>query len=98
MTKDYKKQYEWNKENKLFIGLNLMRNTDADIIEYIEQKQEKGESKQGCIKKCLRAAKALEKSIEDEKITREKVDKAVFEALKELDRDIATEDLKDDKV
>ena len=55
MTKDYKKQYLWNKENKVFIGVNLMKNTDADIIGYIEEKVSAGETKQGIIKRSLRS-------------------------------------------
>lgn len=54
MTRDYKKQYEWNKENKVFIGLSLSKKADGDIIEYIESEVEKGRTKQGVIKDALR--------------------------------------------
>lgn len=54
MTRDYKKQADWRKNNTVFIGVNLNNNTDADIIEYIDKKTEEGETKQGVIKRSLR--------------------------------------------
>ena len=55
MPRDYKKQAEWRKEKTIYIGVNLNNNTDADIIEYIEERVEQGESKQGVIKRSLRS-------------------------------------------
>ena len=60
MTKDAKRRREWEKENRVFIGLNLMKNTDEDILDYIEQKQKEGFTKQGIIKRSLRASEYLE--------------------------------------
>ena len=60
MTRDFKKQYEWKKDKTVFIGLNLNKATDSDIIGYIDKKQEEGETKQGIIKRSLR------KTMEDE--------------------------------
>ena len=54
MTRDYRKQYKWNKENSMFIGVKLMKTTDADIIDYIDASVAAGETKQGCIKRCIR--------------------------------------------
>ena len=56
MTRDYKKQANWRRHNTLYIGVTLNNNTDADIIEYININRKKGESMQGCIKKCIRYA------------------------------------------
>ena len=54
MTRDDKKQYEWRKKKTVFLSANLNSNTDADIIEYIEDKASQGETKQGIIKRCIR--------------------------------------------
>ena len=54
MTRDYRKQYEWRKKATVYIGLNLNSNTDADIIDYIDASVAAGETKQGCIKRCIR--------------------------------------------
>lgn len=54
MARDRKKEYEWNKENKVFIGLSLMRSTDSDIIGYLDKEISKGKSRQGVIKEALR--------------------------------------------
>lgn len=54
MARDRKKEYEWNKENKVFIGLSLMRSTDSDIIRYLDSKVHQGQSRQGVIKEALR--------------------------------------------
>lgn len=58
--RDRKKEYAWNKENKVFIGLSLMKTTDNDIIEYLDNKQKNGESKQGTVKRCIRYAMECE--------------------------------------
>lgn len=63
MARDRKKEYEWNKENKVFIGLSLMRSTDSDIIGYLDKEVAAGKSRQGVIKEALR-----------EKISRETYD------------------------
>jgi hypothetical protein len=41
---------EWEKKNKVFIGANLMRSTDGDIIDWIEKQT----NRQGAIKEALR--------------------------------------------
>ena len=87
MTKDYKKAYQWNRENKVFIGLSLSKSTDADIIGYIESKQEAGESKQGTVKKCIRYAMAAEEREELSEIA-EDTDAKAFDAAM-MDADIA---------
>ena len=56
MTKDPIKRREWEKENRVFIGLNLMKSTDADIIDYIDEETQSGKTKQGVIKDSLRAS------------------------------------------
>lgn len=55
MTRDYKKQYEWMKENKIFISVGLMRKTDQDIIDYLDKKKEETkESRNSIIKSAIR--------------------------------------------
>lgn len=54
MTRDFKKQYQWRKEKTVYIGINLNKGTDSDIIDYLDTKQEQGQSKQGLIKEALR--------------------------------------------
>ena len=56
MTRDYKRQSAWKKENQVYIGLTLSKTTDADIIGYVERKMEEGETKQGVVKRCIREA------------------------------------------
>ena len=55
MTRDYKKQAEWKRENNIYIGIGLSKKLDADIIRYIEDKVSEGETKQGIIKRSLRS-------------------------------------------
>ena len=55
MTKDREKRKEWEKTNRVYIGVNLMRSTDGDIIEYIDQRVSEGETKLGTIKRCIRS-------------------------------------------
>jgi hypothetical protein len=54
--KDPKKTQEWTKENRRFFGVNLMINTDADIISWLEKQS----SMQGAIKDALRSYIALQ--------------------------------------
>ena len=54
MGRDKENRKQWDKENTEFIGIRLMKSTDADIIEYIDKKTEEGETKQGVIKRSLR--------------------------------------------
>lgn len=54
MTRDFKKQYLWNKENKLTFSVVFSRSTDADIIGYLEDKQKQRISRNALIKKALR--------------------------------------------
>lgn len=54
MTRDFKKQYEWRKHNTTYVAITLNNNTDADIIDYIDASVAAGETKQGCIKRCIR--------------------------------------------
>ena len=60
MTRDFKKQYEWKRKNNVYIGLGLSKTTDADIIEYIEDRVEAGETRQGIIKRSLRSTMRVE--------------------------------------
>ena len=60
MARDRKKEYEWNKENKVFIGLSLMRSTDRDIIDFLDSQGKQGKTRQGVIKEALR--EKIEKS------------------------------------
>ena len=54
MTRDPKKSYEWDKKNKYIFSVGLMRETDADIIGYLEDKREKGISRNSIVKEALR--------------------------------------------
>lgn len=56
MTRDRVKRRQWDEANTAFIGVRLMRSTDADIIGYVERKMEEGETKQGVVKRCIREA------------------------------------------
>lgn len=56
MGRDKDHRREWEKENRLFIGINLMRSTDADIIGYIDKKTAEGHTRQGVVKDALRKA------------------------------------------
>jgi hypothetical protein len=47
--KKNERQYQWDKQNTMFIGVKLQKTTDSDIIEYMENKP-----KQTTIKKALR--------------------------------------------
>ena len=60
MTRDANKRKEWEKRNRYYIGANLMRSTDADIISYVEKKEAEGESKLGLVKRCIRTTMAIE--------------------------------------
>lgn len=54
MTRDFKKQYEWSKQNKVFIGIALMKKGDADIIQFLEDSKKQGQARNALIKKALR--------------------------------------------
>lgn len=54
MTRDYKKQYLWNKENKITFSVVFSKSTDADIVEYLDDKQKQRISRNALIKKALR--------------------------------------------
>ena len=56
MTKDPKRRKEWESENRVYVGMFLMKSTDADIITYLDGCKSKGESRQGTIKRCIRSA------------------------------------------
>lgn len=60
MTRDPKKAYEWDKKNKYIFSVGLMREQDADIIEYLEEKRVEGISRNSVVKDSLR------KSIKEE--------------------------------
>ena len=49
-TEDRKK---WDKENKVFYCINLIRSTDSDIIDYLNTAKENS-SIQGAIKEAIR--------------------------------------------
>ena len=55
MTRDYKRQNAWKRENNIYIGIGLSKVNDADIIDYIDASVAAGETKQGCIKRCIRS-------------------------------------------
>lgn len=55
MTRDMQKRAEWDKENTMMLSVRLMKSTDADIIGYIENRVEAGETRQGIIKRSLRS-------------------------------------------
>jgi hypothetical protein len=53
--RDKEAQRKWMKENKVMYSINLMKNTDGDIIEYLESvKEDKTKSVQGAIKEAIR--------------------------------------------
>lgn len=54
MTRDFKKQYQWMKENKVFVSLGLMKSTDSDIIQFLEDRKKQGQARNALIKKALR--------------------------------------------
>ena len=47
---------KYDAANTRFVGLKLNRNTDADIIRYLEFRAQCGDSIQGTIKECIRYA------------------------------------------
>ncbi|HIS14660.1 MAG TPA: hypothetical protein IAA76_08810 [Candidatus Ornithospirochaeta stercorigallinarum] len=57
---DKEKRSLWEKRNKVFIGLNLMKSTDSDIIGYLDREVAAGKSRQCVIKEALR--EKIEKS------------------------------------
>ena len=52
MTTEARKQ--WEKENKMFYGINLQRSTDSDIITYLDTVKQNGGSIQGAFKEAIR--------------------------------------------
>ncbi len=53
--RDKEAQRKWMKENKVMYSINLMKNTDGDIIEYLDTaKADKTKSVQGAIKEAIR--------------------------------------------
>ena len=54
MTRDMKNRAAWDKEHTMLVSVRLMKSTDADIVDYIEDKASQGETKQGIIKRCIR--------------------------------------------
>ena len=48
-AKESEAHKKWVKENTVFVGIRLQKNTDSDILEYLEGKQNQTE-----IKKALR--------------------------------------------
>jgi hypothetical protein len=44
----------WEKENKSRFSINFMRNTEADLIDYLEKKQKQGIPKGTVLKRGLR--------------------------------------------
>lgn len=47
-------QIRWEKENVMLIGLKLMRRTDQDIIDFLQENETKETSKQKIIKEAIR--------------------------------------------
>ena len=54
MTRDYRKQYEWDKANRLVFSVSFMNKTDDDIIDYLADKTKQRISRNALIKKALR--------------------------------------------
>lgn len=52
---------KWLKENTVFIGIRLQKSTDADILQYLEGKQNQTE-----IKKALRLLIETERNMKGE--------------------------------
>lgn len=44
----------WEKENKVRFSINFMKNTEADLLAYLEEKQKQGIPKGTLIKQGLR--------------------------------------------
>lgn len=59
--KDTKSDTQWRKKNIRHIGLNFMRNSEGDVIEWIEKQP----SMQGAIKDLIRAEIARETQTAD---------------------------------
>jgi hypothetical protein len=49
-------EIRYKEKNTIFYGVRLNRNTDADIIEFLESRRAQGLSIQGYIKDCIRYA------------------------------------------
>ncbi|ADY14183.1 hypothetical protein [Sphaerochaeta globosa] len=45
---------KWDKENKVFYGMYLMKSNDMDIITYLDTVKQNGGSVQGAIKEAIR--------------------------------------------
>jgi len=45
---------KWDKENKVFYGMYLMKSNDMDIISYLDTVKQNGGSIQGAIKEAIR--------------------------------------------
>ena len=54
MTRDPKKAYEWDKKKKYIFSVGLMKEQDADIIEFLEEKRAEGISRNSVVKDALR--------------------------------------------
>jgi hypothetical protein len=52
--RDKEAQRKWMKENKVFYGIHLMKNTDSDIIAYLDTVKANGGSMQGAFKDAIR--------------------------------------------
>jgi len=46
---------QWEKENKVFYGINLLKSTDIDIITYLDTVKQNGGSVQGTFKEAIRS-------------------------------------------
>ncbi len=46
---------KWDKENKVFYGMYLMKSNDMDIISYLDTVKQNGGSVQGAIKEAIRS-------------------------------------------
>jgi len=44
----------WDRENKVMYNINLTRNTDGDLIAYLDTVKQNGGSVQGVLKEALR--------------------------------------------
>ena len=46
--------YKWERENKIIFSVGLMKTTDRDIIDYLDNETKKGNSRNSIVKQALR--------------------------------------------
>lgn len=60
MTTDPKKQYQWRKTHAVTISFSLIKNTDGDIIDYLDRKKKEGFPRNAVLKEAVREKMARE--------------------------------------